>query len=100
MQPKLTKTLPPLVTILQDPSGHPNSPVTIVHPDPQIGEHQVTAEQFRALHRKYDLCADGANSFEEFLSRVTSGGVGTDSYILVHWCGMWLGIEKDGYTHS
>lgn len=20
--------------------------------------------------------------------------------IMVHWCGMWLGIEKDGYTHS
>lgn len=19
---------------------------------------------------------------------------------MVHWCGMWLGIEKDGYTHS
>jgi len=20
--------------------------------------------------------------------------------ILVPWCGMWLGIERDGYTHS
>jgi hypothetical protein len=20
--------------------------------------------------------------------------------IMVHWCGMWLGIEPDGYTHS
>jgi hypothetical protein len=20
--------------------------------------------------------------------------------IMVPWCGMWLGIEKDGYTHS
>ena len=20
--------------------------------------------------------------------------------IMVHWCGMWLGIETDGYTHS
>jgi hypothetical protein len=20
--------------------------------------------------------------------------------IMVHWKGMWLGIEKDGYTHS
>ena len=19
---------------------------------------------------------------------------------MVHWCGMWLGIEEDGYTHS
>jgi len=20
--------------------------------------------------------------------------------IMVHWCGMWLGIETDGHTHS
>ena len=20
--------------------------------------------------------------------------------IMVQWCGMWLGIEKDGHTHS
>lgn len=20
--------------------------------------------------------------------------------LMVHWCGMWLGIEPDGYTHS
>ncbi len=20
--------------------------------------------------------------------------------IMIHWCGMWLGIEPDGYTHS
>jgi hypothetical protein len=20
--------------------------------------------------------------------------------VMVPWCGMWLGIEKDGYTHS
>lgn len=23
-----------------------------------------------------------------------------DSAVLVPWCGMWLGIEPDGYTHS
>jgi hypothetical protein len=21
-------------------------------------------------------------------------------YAMVQWCGMWLGIETDGYTHS
>ena len=25
---------------------------------------------------------------------------GMDSAVVVHWCGMWLAIEKDGYTHS
>ena len=23
-----------------------------------------------------------------------------DAAVMVHWCGMWLGIEPDGYTHS
>lgn len=23
-----------------------------------------------------------------------------DEYAMVPWCGMWLGIEQDGYTHS
>ena len=25
---------------------------------------------------------------------------GSDPGIMVPWCGMWLGIEADGYTHS
>jgi hypothetical protein len=74
--------------------------VAIVNPDPRIGQFEVTAAQFRALRRKYDQNADEASSFEEFLTRVSPGGVGTDQYILVRWCGMWLGIETDGYTHS
>jgi hypothetical protein len=24
----------------------------------------------------------------------------TESCAMVQWCGMWLGIEADGYTHS
>lgn len=23
-----------------------------------------------------------------------------DKCVMVKWCGMWLGIEEDGYTHS
>jgi hypothetical protein len=23
-----------------------------------------------------------------------------DDSVMVKWCGMWLGIEPDGYTHS
>jgi hypothetical protein len=23
-----------------------------------------------------------------------------DGGVMIHWCGMWLGIEEDGYTHS
>jgi hypothetical protein len=28
------------------------------------------------------------------LARVSFGA------LMVPWCGMWLGIEQDGYTHS
>lgn len=35
-------------------------------------------------------------TFEEF---VLQAELGSDC-IMVPWCGMWLGIEKDGYTHS
>jgi hypothetical protein len=23
-----------------------------------------------------------------------------DGAVVVHWCGMWLAIEQDGYVHS
>jgi hypothetical protein len=77
-----------------------NGNITIVNPDPRIGRFEITADQLRALRRKYERNADGANSFEEFVTRVSSGGIGTDRYVLVRWCGMWLGIETDGYAHS
>lgn len=35
-------------------------------------------------------------SYREFRKTV-QGGWGC---IMVKWCGMWLGIEPDGYTHS
>lgn len=25
---------------------------------------------------------------------------GCDGCVMIHWAGMWLGIESDGYTHS
>lgn len=26
--------------------------------------------------------------------------IGCDGAIMVRWAGMWLGIERDGYTHA
>ena len=43
---------------------------------PETGERPLTYRQFR---------------------RQVHPGFGC---ILLHWQGMWLGIEKDGYTHS
>lgn len=88
------------VTLIEATADSIDGLVTIVNPDPRIGQLQITAEQLRSLRRKYEQGTDGAKSFEEFLTRVTSRGVGTDSYLFLPWCGMWLGIETDGYTHS
>jgi hypothetical protein len=35
-------------------------------------------------------------TYRQFRKRI-HGGSGC---IMVQWCGMWLGIEPDGYTHS
>lgn len=35
-------------------------------------------------------------SYREFRARVVAGY----DCVMVPWCNMWLGIEKDGYTHS
>ncbi len=81
----------------------------------------ITREQRIALKRVYDRCelgdraASGGNlatfqnrSFDQRCDHVKSyrqfrRTVQHSSYddcIMVPWCGMWLGIEKDGYTHS
>lgn len=56
----------------------------------------ITRAQWEAIKRKYAQSPDGADSFEAFCLRVVPG---TD-YLMLPWCGMWLGIELDGHTHS
>jgi len=48
-----------------------------------------------ALHRKW-LQADQGLSYLAFRRTVKHGF----DCAMVEWCGMWLGIESDGYTHS
>lgn len=56
----------------------------------------TTRAQREAILRKFSLNPDGAASYREFRKRaVYSFGV-----LMLPWCGMWLGIERDGYTHS
>jgi hypothetical protein len=54
--------------------------------------------QQKALKRKYDQSetVNRKMTYRQFRKTVRF------SYdcAMVHWCGMWLGIEKDGYTHS
>jgi hypothetical protein len=55
-------------------------------------------EQLRALLRVYDRNHEVAPSYRAF--RRTAQYIHHMGVLMVPWCGMWLGIEADGYTHS
>jgi hypothetical protein len=73
---------------------------------------QTTREQRRALKSKFDQLIHG------YVERVKRGErptppptyrqfrasalptFGCDGAVTIQWCGMWLCIERDGYTHS
>jgi len=48
-----------------------------------------------ALHRKWSQDSQGM-TYRQFRATVLPG----PGCAMVQWCGMWLGIESDGYTHS
>jgi hypothetical protein len=51
--------------------------------------------QRKALHRVW--CRDNQGmTYIQFRRTV----VHSFDCVMVRWCGMWLGIEEDGYTHS
>lgn len=67
----------------------------------------LTPEQEQALERLYERSADGASTFEEFAERaqpmigwVDWASPHGNGCIIVGWCGMFVGIETDGYTHT
>lgn len=59
----------------------------------------VNREQFGAVLQKYCQNSDGASDLAEMLARVQPT-IGMDGAIVLQWRGMWLCIERDGYTHS
>lgn len=60
----------------------------------------LTKAQRKALKKVYDRENNSPlfnlMSYRQFRKTVLYGS----DCIMVPWCGMWLGIEKDGYTHS
>jgi hypothetical protein len=48
-----------------------------------------------AIHRKWQQDNQGM-TYRQFRKTVLEGY----DCLMVQWCGMWLGIESDGYTHS
>ena len=58
---------------------------------------KLTKEQQHTLLRKWKENDQGMSFLEFRRSAVPLFG---DSYILVKWCGMILGIETNGYCHT
>lgn len=56
----------------------------------------MNIEQMWSLYRKFKQNPDGSVGFTDFMQRAEPGS----DYIMIWWCGMWLGIELDGYCHS
>ena len=54
---------------------------------PIVSEHQCQWPEYETAHRL---------TYREFRAMAQPGF----GCIMVPWCGMWLGIEPDGYTHS
>jgi len=55
----------------------------------------ITREQRLALKRIHARGADN-RTYREIRKAVHYG----HDCLMLHWAGMWLGIERDGYTHS
>lgn len=59
----------------------------------------LTIAQAKAVYKKWMMMEKDQPSFGDFLDTVQAT-IGCDGAVTVKWCGMWLCIEKDGYTHS
>jgi hypothetical protein len=60
---------------------------------------KLTKQQRASLKRKWTQDSQGM-SYLAFRRTVRALGFSGGDCIMVKWCGMWLGIETDGYTHS
>ena len=55
----------------------------------------TTREQRAALKRIWMRGTD-----ERTYKQLRRDAVGGNDCLMLRWAGMWLGIERDGYTHS
>jgi hypothetical protein len=67
--------------------------------DEHLPEFEVTLKQAQAIKKVFMRNADGSPNLDHFRGKVTRG-IGLGGCVMLPWCGMWLGIEPDGYTHS
>lgn len=58
---------------------------------------KITKEQQRSLKVLWERSRDGSKSYLDFRRRVH---ILFGDCAMIHWCGMWVGIETDGYRHT
>jgi hypothetical protein len=56
----------------------------------------MTPQQVESINKLFDRSPDGASDRHAFFDRVRSYG----NHCGLTWCGMFVGIEKDGYAHT
>jgi hypothetical protein len=56
--------------------------------------------QYEAVNKLYRRSPDGSKDRREFFTRIQDCGIGSDRYAGINWCGMFVGIEPNGYTHT
>tara|TARA_R100000541_G_scaffold3322_2_gene10607 strand:+ start:1423 stop:1623 length:201 start_codon:yes stop_codon:yes gene_type:complete len=65
---------------------------------------QLTKQQAKSLLTKWHegQHENGSTRDVSFLAfrRTVNPAFHMDNAVTVQWCGMWLAIETDGYTHS
>ena len=56
----------------------------------------ITKLQRKAIAKLYHRMETKPGTYRDFRKTVLHG----HDCLMVQWCGMWIGIEADGYTHS
>ncbi len=60
----------------------------------------LTKPQRKAIKLMFDRNPDGSPTYRDFRKRVVPMYVGGGAVALPDWCGMYCGIERDGWTHT
>lgn len=60
---------------------------------------KTTRAQRVALKAVYDRMPATTLTYRQFRKRIWPDWSGYGC-VMIYWCSMWLGIERDGYTHS
>jgi hypothetical protein len=63
-----------------------------------INRYILSKEERKAIYKKYKQNPDNSKSYKNFRQRVYYDSL--NGCLILKWCDMWVGIERDGYTHT